>query len=166
MNLSILAVNYNNSEQTIELVDLIDSYAQDPMGKNEALTGSVREQLLLKFKTLPQAHSFICYDDRKPVGMINCFITFSTFQANTVLNIHDVYVSPEFRGLGLSKKLLKHAEKLARELNCCKMTLEVLSTNTIAQQSYIQAGFTNNNCDADSVFFWQKQLTQETSIKE
>ena len=59
----------------------------------------------------------------------------------TNLIIDSVAVIPEYRGKGIGTALLGHAERLARELGCCKMTLEVLSENTVARRSYVRAGF-------------------------
>jgi GNAT superfamily N-acetyltransferase len=166
VNFSIQAVNFNNIEQTCELVDLIDCYAKDPMGQQQPLSEFAYKQLKLKLKTLPQAHSFICYENSNPIGMINCFENFSTFQAQSILNIHDIFLVKQFRGMGLSQKLLKRAEQLALQLECCKMTLEVLSHNTIAKNAYIQAGFKPSTHDSESTLFWQKQLAKQKKFKE
>ena len=36
---------------------------------------------------------------------------------------------------------MAYAEKLAHDLRCCKLTLEVLSENHVAQRAYVRAGF-------------------------
>jgi len=58
-----------------------------------------------------------------------------------LVNIHDLYVAPEFRGNGISIKLLEKIEKNAIKRNCVKITLEVLENNTIAMKLYKRFGF-------------------------
>lgn len=158
MDISILRVDYTNARQASDFTALVNSYAQDPMGGNQALSDKTQTQLCPQLARFNHAYSFICYVDNKPAGLINCFLGFSTFKAQALLNIHDVFIKTEYRGLGLSKKLLKQVEALARELNCCKMTLEVLSGNTIAQQAYTQFGFKAGSDDLSPSYFWQKSL--------
>jgi hypothetical protein len=44
-----------------------------------------------------------------------------------------VVVNP-FRGLGLSQKMLLKVEEIARQRGCCKITLEVLEGNAVANR--------------------------------
>lgn len=158
MHISISRVDYSSSQQAHELTSLLNDYAQDPMGGNAALSAQALEDLCPQLALLDHAHSFICYVDNKPAGFINCFEGFSTFKAQKLLNIHDVYIDATYRGLGISKKLLKQAEQLAKELKCCKITLEVLAGNTIAQQAYSQFGFEAGSNALSPTYFWQKTL--------
>jgi GNAT superfamily N-acetyltransferase len=75
------------------------------------------------------------------VGLIDCFAGFSTFAAKPLLNVHDIVVRQGLRGKGIGQALLAWAEERAKQLGCCKLTLEVLSNNTRAMSSYTQAGF-------------------------
>jgi ribosomal protein S18 acetylase RimI-like enzyme len=56
--------------------------------------------------------------------------------------------------------MLEKVEELALEKGCCKLTLEVLQGNTIAQNSYEKFGFANYVLDPEmgSAMFWQKAL--------
>lgn len=78
-----------------------------------------------------------------------------------LLNVHDMVVAAKFRGRGLSRKILSKAEELARERNCCKLTLEVLEGNEIAQRAYRSFGFEGYQLDPrmGRAMFWQKKLT-------
>jgi GNAT superfamily N-acetyltransferase len=60
----------------------------------------------------------------------------------------------------IGKKLLQAIEDLAREKNCCKITLEVLEGNKSAQQVYLKAGFAGYVLDPEMghALFWQKNL--------
>jgi ribosomal protein S18 acetylase RimI-like enzyme len=69
-------------------------------------------------------------------------------------------VHPDHRGRGLGKRLLAQVEQLARELDCCKLTLEVLEGNRVAQAAYLASGFEGYelNPQVGRALFWQKKL--------
>ncbi len=74
------------------------------MGGGQALPESVRKNLAVTLATVPHAFSVLCYVDGAPAGLINCFEGFSTFKCLPLVNIHDIVVHRNFRGLGLSQK--------------------------------------------------------------
>jgi len=57
------------------------------------------------------------------------------------VNLHDVAILPTHRGRGIGRGLLAAIEVRARELGCCKLTLEVLDKNDRALRTYTAAGF-------------------------
>ena len=93
-------------------------------------------------------------------GLANCFEGFSTFAGTPLVNVHDVSVVDTFRGLGLSQKMLLKVEDIARERDCCKITLEVLEGNPVAQGSYRKFGFSDGQLDPahGRMLFWNKYL--------
>ena len=129
MKTTIVAVDYNDAQQAQELTDLLNAYALDPMGGAEPLTDQVKQNLTAELAKLPHAFSFIAYINDKPAGLVNAFFAFSTFKAKPLVNIHDIAVKAEYRGLGLSKQLIAAVEEVARAHGCCKITLEVLEGN-------------------------------------
>jgi ribosomal protein S18 acetylase RimI-like enzyme len=92
--------------------------------------------------------------------MAICFEGFSTFACKPLLNVHDIIVDARFRGRGLSKRLLAKAEVIAVRLGCCKLTLEVLEGNVVAQAAYKACGFAGYELDPKmgKAMFWQKKL--------
>ncbi|WP_078487271.1 GNAT family N-acetyltransferase [Solemya velesiana gill symbiont] len=64
------------------------------------------------------------------VGIATCFTCFSTFKAQPLINIHDIYVRPKQRGRGIASGLIRTAEDIARTRGCCKITLEVRITRS------------------------------------
>ena len=61
---------------------------------------------------------------------------FSTFACKPLLNIHDFAVLRPYRGQGIGKLMLGRVKQLAKNLGCCKITLEVLEGNTVARHLY------------------------------
>lgn len=158
---SILIADYNNPQHGNDIVYLLDQYARDPMGGGVPLADEVKAKLVGGLAHVPNAFTLLCYVDNKPAGLVNCFQGYSTFKASPLLNIHDVVVLAEFRGLGLSQKMLAKVDEIAYERGCCKVTLEVLSGNNVAQNAYIKAGFEGYELDPEAGYalFWQKNLT-------
>jgi len=160
MSINLVNVDYLNPQHAQELIYLLDSYAQDPMGGGEGLNQYVKDNLVSELAKLPHALSLICYLDNKPAGLVNCFEAFSSFMCKPIMNIHDVVVLNEFRGKGISQLLLEKVEDVARERGCCKITLEVLEGNKVAQNSYMKFGFAGYELDPTmgKAMFWQKPL--------
>ncbi len=153
MPIHTLLADYANTAHAAALLDLLDGYARDRFGAGAPLATEVRARLIAELIRRPTAFSLLAYVDSHPVGLANCFEGFSTFQARPLLNIHDVFVDPAWRGRGVVQALLAGIEHQAAARGCCKLTLEVLAANTRAQAAYRRAGFKD-----DAALFWQKHL--------
>ncbi len=94
------------------------------------------------------------------VGISVCFVGFSTFSARPLINIHDLAVLPAQRGNGVGRQLLAGVERKARDLGCCKVTLEVLENNRRALKLYAAAGFARATytAEAGGALFFSKKL--------
>ena len=139
--LQVRRVDYANARDRAALVDLLDAYAQDPMGGGEPLAADVKQRLCDDLARLPSAASFIAWLGDAPVGLINTIEGYSTFKARPLMNVHDLAVLPAHRARGVGQALLAACEAHARERGCCKLTLEVLSGNQRALRSYERFGF-------------------------
>lgn len=122
-------------------IDLLDHYARDPMGGGNGLSDDTRANLTGALRDLPTFHGALAFVGDEAVGLINCFVGFSTFAARPLLNIHDIVTRVDRRRQGIGQALLGWAEERAGQLGCCKLTLEVLSGNVRAMASYARAGF-------------------------
>lgn len=160
MDINVFQADYSNPRQAKEIVDLLNIYVLDPMGGGEALRDNVKTSLVSALAKIPQAFSILCYVDDEAAGLVNCFQAFSTFACKPVINIHDVMVCDEYRGLGLCRRMLDKVEAIARERGCCKVTLEVLEGNQTAQAAYKKLGYAGYEIDPrlGKALFWQKQL--------
>lgn len=141
MNLTVDALDLDDPEQALIWLELLDHYAQDPMGGGDGLSDYAKLNLVAAMREVPGFHGALARLDGKAVGLIDCFAGFSTFAARPLLNVHDIVVRRDVRGRGIGQALLAWAERRAGELGCCKLTLEVLANNTRAMRSYEQAGF-------------------------
>lgn len=142
------------------LIQLLDEYARDPMGGGKELSEYAKANLVAELKNRTTVHVILAFDDNIPVGLLTCIEGFSTFACKPLLNIHDAVVSAAYRGRGICKQMLQAAETLAYKLGCCKMTLEVLEGNKVAQTVYQSFGFAGYELDPrmGKAMFLEKKL--------
>lgn len=161
VNIEIVKVDYKNEQHAKDLVYLLNEYACDPMGGGEPLTANTCDNLARELANIPHAFSVLIYVDGTPAALTNCFEGFSTFSCKPLINVHDICVLKDYRGLGLSQKLLEKVESVAKSRGCCKITLEVLSNNHVAKAAYQKFGFSSYELDpsAGTAVFWQKSLS-------
>lgn len=168
MGLHVRPLRLDDPGESAAWLDLLDHYARDPMGGGKGLAAEVKADLAAALAPLPHFHGALAWREgdgaaggmAEAVGLINCFAGFSTFAAKPLLNVHDIAVRHPCRGQGVGRALLAWAEERARELGCCKLTLEVLAHNHPALAAYAGAGFAPYVLDpaAGQALFLQKLL--------
>lgn len=82
-------------------------------------------------------HFYIYFENSKPLGFIGLELHHPTLDS---LKIHKLYVLPETQGSGIGKKLIAHAEKVAKENEIQKLVLNVNRFNK-AVEFYKHLGF-------------------------
>ncbi|MBS0357370.1 MAG: GNAT family N-acetyltransferase [Proteobacteria bacterium] len=163
-DLSIQPVDFDDEAQRNDFLDLLDHYMRGPTGSGKAMSDALRARLPDELRRRPTVLSFIAYwnkkGERQAAGLINCVEGFSTFAGRPLLNVHDIIVHEDFRRRGIATALLAHAEQVARERGCCKLTLEVLEGNTGARQAYLNSGFAGYQLDPamGQALFMEKKL--------
>lgn len=156
----LVKADLTNEKHGEAILSVLDSYATGVMGGGEKLSHEVRETLIMELEKLPHCHVLLSYEDEIPAGVAICFEGFSTFACRKILNIHDFAVAPDFQGQGVARALLDKVEELARKLDCCKLTLEVLEGNERAQKVYRAFGFAGYELDPEMgrALFFEKKL--------
>ena len=156
----ILVNPYDEPAHARAIVELLDSYARDPMGGGDGLGERTRRVLVDELCARPWIVTFLALDEDRPVGLLIALEGFSTFAARPLLNIHDVAVHPDHRGRGVGTALMSAAEEFARERGCCKLTLEVLEGNARASELYARLGYRPYALDPalGTAQFWEKPL--------
>lgn len=139
--IEIFRVDYANAVHASGLVDLLDSYACEPAGGGEALSGFARANLVAQLASRPFIFSVMAFDGATPVGLINAIEGFSTFACRPLVNVHDVVVLPSHRGRGIATRMFAAVEAIALARGACKLTLEVLDGNIPASTLYQRLGF-------------------------
>ena len=160
--MQILQADYSNALHAQAIVQLLDSYAQDPAGGGTPLSDFAKQHLVAELAKRPQAFSVLAFVDDAPVGLVNCIEGFSTFACKPLVNVHDVVVLASHRGQRVAEGMLAQAEQIAVQRGACKLTLEVLSGNLSAIKLYERIGFAGYQLDPamGHAVFLQKWLTQ------
>jgi ribosomal protein S18 acetylase RimI-like enzyme len=161
--IQIVKADLNLPQHGDALIQLLDEYARDPMGGGKELSEYAKVNLVAELKKRATVHVILAFDNDIPVGLLTCIEGFSTFACKPLLNIHDAAVAAAYRGRGICKQMLEFAELLARKLGCCKMTLEVLEGNKVAQGVYRSFGFAGYELDPrmGKAMFLEKKLGAE-----
>ena len=141
MNPRVFEADLSNPVDAKSVLDVLDSYASDPVGGGQPLSRDVRDRLPSILRSFPTSLVLLAAIDDRCVGLAVCFFSLSTFRARPLLNVHDLAVLPEYRGSGVGRALLQAAEDRARQKGCCKLTLEVQDDNTRARTLYRRFGF-------------------------
>ncbi|WP_447594971.1 N-acetyltransferase family protein [Aquipseudomonas campi] len=85
-------------------------------------------------------HGLICEYDGVPIGYAVYFFNYSTWLGKHGLYLEDLYVSPEQRGLGAGKAILRHLAQIAVAKGCGRFEWSVLDWNEPAIQFYQSIG--------------------------
>jgi ribosomal protein S18 acetylase RimI-like enzyme len=157
---TIVEADLARTEHQNALVTMLDAYMRDPMEGGEPPSERVKHDLVPGLRAHPACCIFMAYRDAAPVGFTICFLGFSTFLARPLINIHDIYVDSALRGSGIGAMLLDRIERRARELNCCRITLEVREDNRVARGLYRKTGFDRVVVGVQRIAmeFWNKPL--------
>ena len=92
------------------------------------------------FDNSTTTEAVICTSDNKPIGLAVYFLNFSTWLGKNGLYLEDLYVSPNYRGAGAGKKLLKYLAEIAVENNYGRFEWSVLDWNEPAIKFYESIG--------------------------
>ena len=82
----------------------------------------------------------ICEIDRQAVGFAVYFFNYSTWLGKHGLYLEDLYVSPQYRGAGAGKALLKHLAQVALANDCGRFEWSVIDWNEPAIGFYKSIG--------------------------
>ena len=154
---TVIEADLDRTDHQSDVAALIDAFAIDRTG--EPLSIQVQQDLMPGLQSHPTTHIFVAYQGNRAIGIAVCFRGFSTFAARPLINIHDLLVLPDYRGQGIGKQLLQAVELCAREMDCCRLTLEVQEGNHRARRVYEAAGFAQPEYrDGGRLLFMSKAL--------
>jgi len=154
-NIQVLSCDFDDHEHTQQVKILMNEYITDPMGGSKPLNEKEQDMLIVGLKNTPGTITLLAKSGEQYAGLLNAFVHFSTFAVNPMINIHDVIVKKEFRGQGIGRAMMDEIVKIAYEIGCSKLTLEVREDNVVAQNLYKDMGFRNGS---PPMMFWTKKL--------
>ena len=86
------------------------------------------------------SRALICEKDGVVIGSAIWFFSYSTWQAKNGLYLEDLYVTPEARGTGAGKAIMKRLAAIALEHGCGRFEWSVLDWNEPAIRVYQAIG--------------------------
>ena len=160
MDIKYSKADLNNDADASAIIEMVNALSEDEISGSQPLKSEIRQNLIPALKKYPNSFTILAFVDNKPAGMSLCFESLSSFKARPIVNIHDFVVKRDFRGHGIAKGLLKATEDEAIRRQACKLTLEVLEGNELAQKIYTKFGFQGYELDPQNgkALFWEKPI--------
>lgn len=136
MSLTIRPATPDDAELILRFITELAIYEK---AEHEVKTDAagIRDSLFAEGST---AHGLICENDGQPIGYAVYFFNYSTWLGKHGLYLEDLYVSPQARGIGAGKALLRHLAQLAVARVCGRFEWSVLDWNTPAIDFYESFG--------------------------
>jgi GNAT superfamily N-acetyltransferase len=122
--------------QILAFIRALAAYEREP----DAVTATEADLLRDGFGPNPFYFCLIAEVDGAPAGFALCFFSYSTWLGRPGLYLEDLFVHPQFRGLGIGKTLLHRVAAIAVEKGCPRLQWEVLDWNTSAIDFYLKMG--------------------------
>ena len=134
-----MIIRIANHQDIDSLTDLFEGYRtfyrkpSDPTGAKEFLNQRLKQE---------DSKIYVCEDTSHQLrGFVQLYPIFSSTRIKKLWLLNDLFVHPEARGLGISKKLIERAKQLVKETSAAGMILETEVSNEIGNQLYPKTGF-------------------------
>ena len=136
MAISIVPATPEDVTQIWQFVVELAIYEREP----DAVIATKEDFHRVLFCESPRAYAVMCRDGGTPIGFALYFYNFSTWLGRHGLYLEDLYVTPEHRGKGVGKALLKHLAGIAVAEGCGRFEWSVLDWNQPAIDFYESMG--------------------------
>lgn len=136
MAVTIRPATEGDVPQILAFIRALAAYEREPGAVIATEEGLLRDG----FGPTPYFHCLIANLDGQPAGFALYFFNYSTWMGRPGIYLEDLFVPPEFRGLGIGKALLKKVAAVAIEKDCRRLQWEVLDWNTPAIDFYRAMG--------------------------
>ena len=136
MATTIRAATPADVPQILVFIRALAAYERAP----DAVTATEEGLMRDGFGPNPFYSCLIAEHDGQPAGFALYVFNYSPWMGRPGIYLEDIFVQPEFRGLGIGKALLKQVAAIAVEKGCPRLQWEVLDWNTPAIEFYRAMG--------------------------
>jgi len=136
MAVAIRAATEADVPQILEFIRALATYEREPGAVIATEDGLLRDG----FGPNPSFQCLMAELDGAPAAFALYFFNYSTWLGRPGIYLEDLFVLPEFRGLGIGKSLLQKVAAIAVEKGCLRLQWEVLDWNTPAIDFYRAMG--------------------------
>lgn len=126
-------------DDAAQILAFITELAEYERARHEVIASLEDIQRTL-FDDGAKASSLICERDGQAIGYAVYFYSYSTWLGRNGIYLEDLYITPEQRGSGAGKQLLRHIAIEACENGCGRLEWSVLDWNEPAIQFYRSIG--------------------------
>ena len=141
MAITIKKISYHNKKDARILEAVLTNWFKDPKELNLTDPKMSYPFNFKKWITLTYAnqeiHSFAIKSDDWIIGIGNLMIIPETKRAHAL----HIFIDPDYRQQGLTEKMVRHLESLARSEKMEVMTFRVMPKNKLAIRLYEKLGF-------------------------
>jgi GNAT superfamily N-acetyltransferase len=136
MAVAIRAATEADVPQILAFIRALATYEREPGAVIATEDGLLRDG----FGPNPYFQCLMAELDGAPAAFALYFFNYSTWLGRPGIYLEDLFVLPEFRGLGIGKSLLQKVAAIAVEKGCLRLQWEVLDWNTPAIDFYRAMG--------------------------
>ena len=108
-----------------------------------SVTVSIEDLEKNLFSDSPTAHALIFYRHDQPCGFAVYYYSFSTTTGKRGLHLDDLYIEPEYQGLGIGRTALVYLAQIAVAQDCARFEWWALKSNDSAIKFYQKIGAQN-----------------------
>lgn len=126
-------------EDAGRILELIIELADYERARHEVVASLADIERSL-FSPEATAKALICERDGQVIGYAVYFFSYSTWLGSNGIYLEDLYITPDQRGSGAGKQLLRHIAREACDKGCGRLEWSVLDWNEPAIQFYRSIG--------------------------
>jgi GNAT superfamily N-acetyltransferase len=136
LSFNIRPATESDVPQILAFIRELALYEREP----DAVVATEADLLRDGFGPTPRFRCVIAEQDANPCGFALFFTSYSTWRGHHGIRLEDLYVTPQFRGQGIGKALLRHLAQIALAEGCPRLEWDVLAWNQPAIDFYHSQG--------------------------
>ena len=136
MNFTIRKAKKSDSKEIIRLINELADFEKLTPPDKKAQRRIIRDG----FSKNPRFQILLALENDIAIGYAFYFYSYSTFLARPTLYLEDIFISENYRGYGIGKKLFLNLVKIAKQKKCGRVEWLVLDWNKTAIDFYKKLG--------------------------
>ena len=136
MTLSIRPARAEDAQQILDFIIELAIYEK----AGHEVIASVEDIRRTLFAENAPSRALICLKDDRPIGYAVYFYSYSTWLGRNGIYLEDLYITPDQRGSGAGRRLLREIAREARANDCGRLEWSVLDWHQPAIDFYRSIG--------------------------